>query len=144
MKEIVPLAVFLIGIPLAIFAWLYQKSWDRQQHRAAYYTSLLDCLPAFQTAQRTPEQILAAKEQKDYFIGQVRHLWLVGPTPVVIAANKFLDAAKGSGDDAEAALKTLVLVMRRDTSILTVMFPFLRKADWIMLKASEIKLYSAT
>ena len=142
MEDAVPLILFSLSLPVAIFAWLYQRAWERQTSRAAYYKSLLDCLPAFMAVSgNDPAIIAAAKERKNFFIAQVRHLWLVAPTDVVVAANAFLDAAKGPGDQAEAALKTLILQMRSDTSVFRVMFPFVSKSQRARLRPEDIKLY---
>jgi hypothetical protein len=141
LKDVVPLIVFSVSVPVAIFAWLYQRAWDRQSARAAYYKSLLDCLPAFIVPANAPQaQRDAARDKKNFFIGQVRHLWLVAPPKVVLAANAFLDAAMTNGEAAESALRVLVLQMRKDTSVLAIMFPFVNRSRKLI--PADIKLYS--
>ena len=117
-----------------VVAWLYQTALARQERRAAYYSAIIDNLPGFMVGAED------AKIKRDKAITASRHLWLIAHPRVVRAGNAFFEAAKGSGIQAEAALKEFVLQMRIDTSLLSVMLPWRRES----LKLEDIQLYSGT
>lgn len=106
-----------IGLPIltGIAAWIAnewrKRASDERLRREERYRSLLQNSKAFYVA--TQDEAAKAK-----FIEEVNLSWLYCPDAVIRAMYTFLDAlrtgAPGGPAEAELALSTLVLAMRRD------------------------------
>jgi hypothetical protein len=135
MAEILVLAI--TGI-FGVVAWLYQTALTRQTQRAEYYAAIIDNLTGFLVgASGDADKI---RKMKLAAVVAARHLWLIAPPRVVAAGNAFFEAARGGGDEAEIALKTFILEMRKDASLLSVMSLWHRGE----MRASDVRFYMGT
>ncbi len=99
---------FLLTAIIGAAAWLTGKAWELQTSRRARYAevaALLALLARTDTA-----------DVRDQLDAALARLWVEAPTPVVLAGEQ-LRRCLDDAAHCEAAMKALVIAMRRDTAL---------------------------
>jgi hypothetical protein len=123
----------IITAILGIFAWIYQKTWERQAQRLATYQEIMDGISAFTINSFDKNGI-----EKN--ISLIRRLWLFAPDHVVKKAEAFLDAVEQSKDAKDDKLAEWIIAMRQDTSFWAVLVPRFFQTK---LKKTDFRLRSS-
>jgi hypothetical protein len=105
----------IIASAIGALAWIYQRTWDRQEVRIERYQAIIDLLSGFTQDHLSPDEI-------DEAFREIRRLWLFAPDDVIKAGNRFIEAAE-KGETKRSTLAEFVLAMRRDSSFTAAVVP---------------------
>lgn len=99
-------------------AWIYQKSYDRQEFRRQSYQRVLENLPSFLESTVSAEGITRT-------LAEFRSMLLFAPDDVIEAAESFAESVRyGPGHEASMEkLNALVSGMRRDCTFTAALLP---------------------
>lgn len=118
----------LASVAIGAGAWLFNRAWEINAAKRVRYAEIASLISALSPA-ATP----AARQR---LLNEVAKLWIEASARVVRAAEAFLDALEAGDPAYEARLRELIILMRRDTFIITYFAPASRST----LEAHEIKL----